>query len=54
MRKAKAQLELTLAKEVKGSTKGFSIVGRRKVRDGVGSLLSGAGDLVTGIKENAK
>ncbi|KAK4818026.1 hypothetical protein QYF61_004150 [Mycteria americana] len=36
VRKAKAQLELTLAKEVKGSTKGFSkyIIRRRKVKDG--------------------
>lgn len=59
-KKAKAQVEPTLAKEVKGSTKGFFkyVVGRRKVRDGVGHgvglLLSGAGDLVTRAKKKAK
>ena len=38
VRKAKAQLELTLAKEVKGNMKGFSkyLVRRRKVRGSVG------------------
>lgn len=48
--KAKAQLEVKLAREVKGNKKGFYkyIGSKRKGKEHVGPLLEGAGDLMTG------
>jgi len=52
MRKAKAHLELNLARDVKNNKKGFFnyINSKRKARDNVGPLLNEAGVLV---KEDA-
>ena len=49
MRKAKAHLELKLARDVKNNKKGFFnyISSKRKTRDNVGPLLHEAGVLVT-------
>jgi len=49
VRKAKAHLELNLARDVKGNKKGFSkyLSVKRKTRESMGPLLSGAGALVT-------
>ncbi|KAK4825453.1 hypothetical protein QYF61_027608 [Mycteria americana] len=54
VRKAKAQLNL--ARDVKGDKKGFCkyLSGKRKTRKNVGSLLNGAGDLVTQDMEKAE
>lgn len=56
IRKAKANLELSLVKDVKGNNNGFYkyINSKRKVREIVGLLLDGAGDLVTKDMEKAK
>lgn len=56
VRKAKAQLELKLAREVKGDKKGFykDIGSKRKAKESECSLLSGAGDLVTKEMEKAE
>ncbi|GAB0204007.1 hypothetical protein GRJ2_002866300 [Grus japonensis] len=45
----KAHLELTLERDIKGNKKGFYtyISSKRKMRENVGLLLNGAGDLVT-------
>jgi len=50
MRKAKAHLEMRLAKEIKDNKKGFLkyVNGKRKTRDNVGPLLNVGGILVTG------
>lgn len=47
MKKAKARLELNLARDIKGSKKGFYrfIVDKRKTRKIVGSLQKEMGDL---------
>jgi len=49
MRKAKAHLELNLAKEVKDNKKGFveCVNRKRKIRENVGLLLNEVGALVT-------
>ncbi|XP_062425881.1 uncharacterized protein LOC134137198 [Rhea pennata] len=54
-RKAKAQLELSLARHVKDNRKGFfkCISSKRKTRENVGLLLKGAGALVTRDTEKA-
>jgi len=53
VRKAKAQLELTLAKEAKNNKKGFyRYVSRKKmVKESVPPLMSETGKLVTADKE---
>lgn len=49
MRKTQVQLELKLEREAKGKKKGFCKYtgSRKKTNENVGSLLSGAGSLVT-------
>ena len=47
VRKAKAHLELNLARDVKGNKKGFYISIKRKTRENVGPLLNGAGPTLT-------
>lgn len=49
VRKAKAHLELKLARDVKGNIKGFSryVSSKMKTRENVGLLLNGAGNLMT-------
>lgn len=49
IRKAKADLEFNLVRDVRGNKKGFYryINSKRKVRGYVGPLLNGAGELVT-------
>ena len=56
MRKAKAHLELNLAREVKNNKKGFFnyISSKRKTRDNVGLLLNEAGVLVMENAEKAE
>ena len=56
MRKAKALLELNLAKEVKDNKKGaFKFVSsKRKTRENVGPLLNEMGALATGDAEKAE
>ncbi|PKU33022.1 rna-directed dna polymerase from mobile element jockey-like [Limosa lapponica baueri] len=56
VRKAKANLELNLARGVKGNKKGFYkyINSKRKTRENVGQLLNGAGELVTRDMEKVK
>jgi len=54
-RKAKAHLELKLARDVKNNKKGFfNYISKRKARDNVGPLLDEAGVLVTGDAEKAE
>ncbi|KFR10440.1 hypothetical protein N306_01960, partial [Opisthocomus hoazin] len=55
-RKAKAHLELKLARDVKNNKKGFFnyISSKRKARDNVGPLLNEAGVLVTEDAEKAE
>jgi len=55
-RKAKAHLELNLARDVKDNKKGFFnyISSKRKTRDNVGPLLNEAGVLVTEDAEKAE
>jgi len=55
-RKAKAHLELDLARNVKNNKKGFFnyIRSKKKARDNVGSLLNEAGALVTEDAEKAE
>jgi len=55
-RKAKAHLELKLARDVKNNKKGFfnSISSKRKARANVGPLLDEAGVLVTEDAEKAE
>jgi len=55
-RKAKADLELKLARDVKNNKKGFFnyISSKRKTRDNVGQLLNEAGVLVTEDAEKAE
>ena len=49
VRKAKAQLELNLVRDVKGKKNSFCkyISGKRKIRENVVLLLNGAGALLT-------
>lgn len=49
VRKAKAHLELNVARDAKGNKKGFCkyLCGKRKTREIVGPQLNGAGALVT-------
>ena len=56
MRKAKAHLELKLARDVKNNKKGFFkyISSKRKARDNVGPLLNEAGVLVTEDADKAE
>ena len=56
MRKAKAHLELDLARDVKDNMKGFFkyISSKRKTRDNAGPLLNEAGVLVTEDAEKAE
>ncbi|KAK4807239.1 hypothetical protein QYF61_024359 [Mycteria americana] len=56
VRKAKAYLELNLARDVKDKKNGFYKYTRdkRKARENVGSLLNGAGALVTQDMEKAE
>ena len=56
MRKAKAHLEMRLAKEIKDNKKGFFkyVNSKRKTRDNVGPLLNEGGVLVTGDTEKAE
>ncbi|KAK4807097.1 hypothetical protein QYF61_018438 [Mycteria americana] len=56
VRKAKSQMELNLARDVKGNKKGFYkyIGDKRKARENVGPLLNEAGDLVTQDMEKAE
>uniref|UniRef100_A0A8B9PGQ4 Reverse transcriptase domain-containing protein n=1 Tax=Apteryx owenii TaxID=8824 RepID=A0A8B9PGQ4_APTOW len=55
-RKAKARLELNLARDVKDNKKGFFkyISSKRKTRENVGPLLNGVGALVTKDAEKAE
>jgi len=55
-RKAKAHLELKLARDVSNNKKGFFnyISNKRKTRDNVGPLLNEAGVLVTEDAEKAE
>ncbi|KGL82736.1 hypothetical protein N309_03795, partial [Tinamus guttatus] len=55
-RKARAHLELELAKDVRGNRNGFYkyISSKRKTRENVGSLLNGEGALVTEDAEKAE
>uniref|UniRef100_A0A8C3BA48 Reverse transcriptase domain-containing protein n=1 Tax=Cairina moschata TaxID=8855 RepID=A0A8C3BA48_CAIMO len=55
-RKAKAHLEMRLAKEIKDNKKGFFkyVNSKRKTRDNVGPLLNKGGVLVTGDAEKAE
>jgi len=55
-RKAKAHLELKLARNVKNNKKGFFnyISSKRKARDNVGPLLNAVGVLVTEDAEKAE
>nr|XP_048703675.1 uncharacterized protein LOC125635700 [Caretta caretta] len=54
IRKAKSQLELQLPRDVKNNKKGFyRYVGNKKVRESVGPLLNGGGNLVTEDVEKA-
>ncbi|GAB0209898.1 mitochondrial enolase superfamily member 1 [Grus japonensis] len=56
VRRAKAQLELNLTREVKGNQKGFSkyISSKMKTKESMSSLFNGAGDLVTSDREKAE
>jgi len=56
MRKAKAHLELNLARDVKNNKKGFFnyLSSKRKARDNVGPLLNEAGILMTEDAEKAE
>lgn len=55
MSKAKTQLKLILAREVKNSeNQFFAYLIRRRVRDGVGPVLSGTRDLVIKVMEKAE
>ncbi|CAM4609133.1 unnamed protein product [Caretta caretta] len=56
IRKAKAQLELQLARDVKGNKKSFYryVNNKKKVRDSVGPLLNEGGNLVTEDVEKAE
>ena len=56
MRKAKARLELTLAKVIKDNKKGFFkfVNSKRKARENVAPLLSEGAFLVTGDTEKAE
>ncbi|PKU39070.1 nedd4-binding protein 2-like 2 [Limosa lapponica baueri] len=56
VRKAKAQLELNLARDVKSNKKGFCryVSQRRKVKESVPSLISKNGKPVTTVKEKAE
>jgi len=53
-RKAKAHLELNLARDVKGKKKGFFISSKWKTRDNVGLLLNEAGVVVVEDTEKAE
>lgn len=55
VRNAKAQLELELAREMKGSRKGFckDTGSKRKVKKSMHTLVSGEGDLVKSDREKA-
>jgi len=55
-RKAKAHLEMRLAKEIKDNKKGFFkyVNSKRKTRDNVGPLLNEGGVLVMGDAEKAE
>lgn len=54
--KAKAQLELELAREVKGSRKGFckDTGSKRKAKKSMHTLVNGDGDLVKSNREKAE
>jgi len=56
IRKAKAQLEMNLARDAKKSEKGFYryVIQKRKVKESVSPLLSKTGKLVTTDKEKAE
>ena len=56
VRKAKALIELNLARDVKGNKKNFYryISDKRKTRENVGPLQKGLGDLVTWYMEKAE
>ena len=56
VRKAKADLELNLAKDVKGNRKGFYkyINSKRKTRENMDLLLNGAAELVANEMPKAK
>lgn len=56
VRKAKAHLELNLARDVQGNKKGFSrcISSKKKDRENVGLLLNGRRELVTKDMEKAE
>ncbi|CAM5087143.1 unnamed protein product [Natator depressus] len=56
IRKAKAQLELQRARDVKGNKKGFYryVSNKKKIRESVGPLLNGGGNLVTDDVEKAE
>lgn len=56
IKKTKANLELGLVRDVKGSKNGFCkyINSKRKVKENVSLLLNGARDLVTKDMEKAK
>lgn len=56
MRKAKANLELNLGRDAKGSKKGFYkyMNSKGKTRESVSALLNRAGELVTNDMEKAE
>lgn len=54
MRKAKAYLELNLARDLKDNKKGFFKYNKRKTRENVGLVLNGAGTQVTEDTEKAE
>ena len=56
VRRAKAHLELNLERDVKSNNKGFYtyISSKEKMRENVGPLLHGVGDLVTKDMEKAE
>jgi len=56
VRKAKAHLELNLAKDMKDNKKGFFkyVNSKRRTRDNVGLLLNEVGALVSGDVENVE
>jgi len=56
VRKAKADLELNLAKDMKGNRKGLYkyINSKRKTRENMNLQLNGTGELVTKGRQKAK
>lgn len=56
LRKAKGDLQLNLARDMKGSKKGFYkyIKSKKKTKESMGLILNVAGDLVKNDMEKAK